>query len=97
MLFVRVTRSSNTTNLILPFPRIELFKRSFSYSGAILFNQLDNKIKHANSVNSLREFTLVFLSNTCHSYDKFMHTSNSQINSTSIINIKYVYITTLAL
>ena len=94
---LRVTRSSNTTNLILPFPRIELFKRSFSYSGAILFNQLDNKIKHANSVNSLREFTLVFLSNTCHSYDKFMHTSNSQINSTSIINIKYVYITTLAL
>ena len=51
---LRVTRSSNTTNLIVPFPRIELFKRSFSYSGAILFNQLDNKIKHANSVNSFK-------------------------------------------
>ena len=51
---LRVTRSSNTTNLIVPFPRIELFRRSFSYSGAILFNQLGNKIKHANSVNSFK-------------------------------------------
>ena len=51
---LRVTRSSNTTNLIVPFPRIELFKRSFSYSGAILFNQLAIKIKHSNSVDSFK-------------------------------------------
>ena len=51
----RTTRSSNILVIYCTFPKIELFKRSFAYSGAVLFNQLDNVLKQANSVNTFKK------------------------------------------
>ena len=40
--------------LTVPLPRTEHYKRSFSYSGAVLWNSLPSKLKQAISVNDFK-------------------------------------------
>ena len=52
----------NSKNLILPLPRIDLYKNSLSFSGAALWNALPNELKIIKSLKSfktnlLRHFT----------------------------------------
>ena len=44
------TRSANDKNLIIPFPQTEMFKRSFQYSGPLIWNSLPAHIKSSTSL-----------------------------------------------
>ena len=44
------TRSASDKNLIIPFPHTEMFKRSFQYSGPLIWNLLPAPIKSSTSL-----------------------------------------------
>jgi hypothetical protein len=45
---------NTATDLTLPKPKREFFKKSFKYSGALHWNQLPNEAKLASSLHSFR-------------------------------------------
>ena len=45
----------NSKNIILPLPRIDLYKNSLSFSGAALWNALPNELKNISSPNSFKK------------------------------------------
>ena len=47
----RYTRSTNCNQLYTPKPNCELFRKSFMYSGAAIWNSPPLHVKNANSVN----------------------------------------------
>ena len=53
------TRFSSQNNLLIPRPKTELFKSSFSFSGPKVWNSLATEIKNAKSIS---EFKLLFKS-----------------------------------
>ena len=48
----RHTRSTNSNQLYTPKPNCELFRKSFMYSGAAIWNSLPLHVKNATSVNT---------------------------------------------
>ena len=44
------------TDLTLPKPKRDFLKTSFKFSGAMLWNQLSNEAKLAESISSCRKF-----------------------------------------
>ena len=46
---------NSATDLTLPKPKREFLKRSFKYSGAVLWNQLPNEAKLAESIDSFNK------------------------------------------
>lgn len=48
----RILRSSSDNNFVIPRPNKELFKRSMSYSGAVIWNILPENIKLSNNVTT---------------------------------------------
>ena len=46
---------NSATDLTLPTPKREFPKRSFKYSGAMLWNQFSNKAKQAESIYSFNK------------------------------------------
>ena len=48
------TRSSSKENLLIPYPRTEIFKKSFSYSAAKIWNSLPSELQNANSVSDFK-------------------------------------------
>ena len=50
----RHTRSTNCNQLYTPKPNCELFRKSFMYSGAAIWNSLPQHAKNATSVNTLK-------------------------------------------
>ena len=48
----RDTRSTKYNQLYLPKPNCELFRKTFMYSGAVIWNSLPLHVKHATSVNT---------------------------------------------
>ena len=46
---------NSATDLTLPKPKREFLKRSFKYSGAMLWNQLPNEAKLAESIHSFKK------------------------------------------
>ena len=53
----------NSKNIILPLPRIDLYKNSLSFSGAALWNTLPNDLKNISSFNSFKKKLLTHLRN----------------------------------
>ena len=49
---------NSATDLTLPKPKREFLKRSFKYSGAMLWNQLPNEAKPAENIRSDEGLTL---------------------------------------
>ena len=49
-------RSSGTINYVLPKPNKELFKQSLIYSGPMIWNNLPDKLKHLETIDSFLEF-----------------------------------------
>ena len=47
---------NSATDLTLPKPKREFLKRSFKYSGAMLWNQLPSEAKLAESIHSLNKY-----------------------------------------
>ena len=50
----RDTRSTNCNQLYTPKPNCELFRKSFMYSGAAIWNYLPLHVKNATSVNTFK-------------------------------------------
>ena len=50
----RDTKSTNCNQLNTLKPNIELFRKSFMYSGAAIWNSLPIHVKHATSVNTFK-------------------------------------------
>ena len=48
---------NNATDLTLPKPKREFLRRSFRYSGAMLWNRLPNEAKLAESIYSFNKCT----------------------------------------
>ena len=44
--------------LVIPFPRTNYYKNSFSYSGAVLWNSLPSFIRQATSITEFRRFLI---------------------------------------
>ena len=44
-------RSVTNRNFLIPKPKLNLFKNSLSYSGAIIWNSIPLEIKNSNSLN----------------------------------------------
>ena len=44
-------RSVDNKNFLVPKPKINLFKNSLTYSGAIIWNSIPLEIKNSNSLN----------------------------------------------
>ena len=51
----------NSKNIILPLPRIDLYKNSLSFSGAALWNALPNDLKNISSPNLLKKKPAIIL------------------------------------
>ena len=49
------TRSSSSRNVLVPFPRKEIFKRSFLYDGAKIFNSLPDVLKECSNVTDFKK------------------------------------------
>ena len=47
---------NSATDLTLPKPKREFLKRSFKYSGAMLWNQLPSEAKQAESIHSFNKY-----------------------------------------
>ena len=47
---------NNATDLTLPKPKREFLERGFKYSSAMLWNQLPNEAKQAESIYSFNEY-----------------------------------------
>ena len=45
-------RSSGTINYVLPKPNKELFKHSLIYTGPVMWNDLPDKLKHLETIDS---------------------------------------------
>ena len=56
--------------LLLPKPRTDYLKRSFSYSGALLWNNLPEKVRTANSLYLFKRITHRWFS------EQYSHTAN---------------------
>ncbi len=54
MVTTRATRSSTSQDLRIPKPHLEIFRRSFQYRGSKIWNELDNSVKHAQTVGSFK-------------------------------------------
>ena len=50
----RDTRSTNCNQLYMPKPNYELFRKSFMYSGAAIWNSLPLHVKNATLVNTFK-------------------------------------------
>ena len=50
----RDTRFTNCNQLYTPKPNCELFRKSFMYSGAAIWNSLPLHVKNATSVNTFK-------------------------------------------
>ena len=48
------TRYSSSTNVHIPFPRKEIFKRSFIYDGGCIFNSLPNFLKECKHLSEFK-------------------------------------------
>lgn len=48
-------RSSGTINYVLPKPNKELFKQSLIYSGPMIWNNLPDKLKHLETIDSFHK------------------------------------------
>jgi len=55
----RHTRSNE--RLMVPRPRVDIFKSSFSFSGASLWNSLPPQIKHCTSLSSFKKYTRAYM------------------------------------
>ena len=49
------TQRYGSTNLIVPFARIDLYKTSFSFSGSLLWNQIPKDIRNKPSLPSFKK------------------------------------------
>ncbi len=56
-------RSSTNRNYIVPKPRNTIFKSSFSYSGAIIWNSIPLEIRKSNSLNTFSNNCLKWMRN----------------------------------
>ena len=50
----RVTRTSASMNVQVPRPKLEIFRNSFQYSGAVVWNNLPEHIKEASTLESFK-------------------------------------------
>ena len=46
----RNLRSTNSLNLIIPMPNLELFKESVSYAGTVLWNSIPTEIRISDTI-----------------------------------------------
>ena len=58
-------RSRSGSLLNVPYPRIELYKRSLLYSGSSLWNSLPPQIKNAPSISSFKKSLFSYLNRLC--------------------------------
>ena len=61
-----ITKASNRYNskkLIVPQPKLDLFKTSLSFSGSILWNSLPNEMKKITSIKGFRKKLYSYLLN----------------------------------
>ena len=54
----RDTRSTNCNQLYTPTPNCELFRKSFMYSGPVIWNSLPLDVKNATSINTFKTLYL---------------------------------------
>ena len=47
-------RSTTNEELVVPFPNMEFFRKSFSYSGASIWNEIPLHIRQAENINSFK-------------------------------------------
>ena len=57
-------RSSGTINYVLPKPNKELFKQSLIYSGPLIWNNLPDKLKHLETINSFHKNCIKWIKGT---------------------------------
>ena len=48
------TRLSKTSDLKVPKPHLEIFRRSFEYRGAVLWNTISQQVRESESVSSFK-------------------------------------------
>ena len=48
------TRNADSLNVILPKPKLELFKQSFKYAGAKIWNELPTSLQNSTSLDSFK-------------------------------------------
>ena len=57
-------RSSGTINYVLPKPNKELLKQSMIYSGPLIWNNLPDKLKHLETINSFHKNCIKWIKGT---------------------------------
>ena len=57
------TRSNSNNHLKVPRPKLEVFKRSFVYSGSVLWNSLPSHLKKCKSVMSFKKLFYSYMHN----------------------------------
>ena len=57
-------RSSGTINYVLPKPNKELLKQSLIYSGPLIWNNLPDKLKHLETINSFHKNCIKWIKGT---------------------------------
>ena len=60
----------NCSQLLVPFPHKEIFKKSIQYSGAFKWNALPSELKEAPSYGIFKQKCKFFIFNKCSFYDK---------------------------
>ena len=55
------TRSSDTMNVQVPFCQTDQFKKSLSYRGAVLWNQLSNEIQELSTLDEFKHHVRSFV------------------------------------
>ena len=48
------TRSASQGNVQIPEPKVELFRQSFRYQGALLWNKLPSELKNVNDIATFK-------------------------------------------
>ena len=61
----------SVTKLVVPFPRTNYMKNSFSYSGATLWNSFPCNIRGSGSLNQFNAFAIIIIKHGIHGNQVF--------------------------
>ena len=67
---VSIRNLLRNSQLLVPFPHKEIFKKSIQYSGALKWNALPSELKEAPSYGIFKQKCKFFIFNKCSFYDK---------------------------